>query len=59
MIFQAGEMVYVQDYFQQNIDISIPAKTEIKLHKYIIGIYQKQLKESLQTRELTISFFKK
>ena len=55
MIFQAGEMVYVQDYFQQNIDISIPAKTEIKLHKYIIGIYQKQLKESLQTRELTIS----
>mgnify|MGYP004662966817 FL=1 len=55
MIFQAGEMVYVQDYFQQNIDISIPAKTEIKLHKYIIGIYEKQLKESLQTRELTIS----
>lgn len=55
MIFQSGEIVYVQDYFQQNIDISIPAKTEIKLHKYIINIYEKQLKESLQTREIMIS----
>ena len=55
MIFQSGEMVYVQDYFQQNIDISIPAKTEVKLHKYIISIYEKQLKEPLQTREIMIS----
>ena len=55
MIFQVGETVYVQDYFQQNIDISIPAKTEIKLHKYIINIYEKQLKEPLQTREIMIS----
>ena len=55
MIFQVGETIYVQDYFQQNIDISIPAKTEIKLHKYIINIYEKQLKEPLQTREIMIS----
>lgn len=55
MIFQVGEIVYVQDYFQQNIDISIPTKTEIKLHKYIVKIYEKQLKEPLQTRTLTIS----
>lgn len=55
MIFQVGEVVYVQDYFQQNIDISIPAKTEIKLHKYIISIYEKQLKLPLQTREILIS----
>lgn len=55
MIFQVGEIIYVQDYFQQNIDISIPAKTEIKLHKYIISIYEKQLKEPLQTREILIS----
>ena len=55
MIFQVGETVYVQDYFQQNIDISIPAKTEIKLHKYIISIYEKQLKEPLKTREILIS----
>ncbi len=55
MIFQSGEMVYVQDYFQQNIDISIPTKTEIKLHKYIISIYEKQLKAPLQTREIMIS----
>ena len=55
MIFQAGENIYVQDYFQQNIDISIPQKTEIKLHKYIISIYEGQLKEPLQTRAITIS----
>ena len=55
MIFQSGDTIYVQDYFQQNIDISIPAKTEIKLHKYIISIYEKQLKEPLQTREIMIS----
>ena len=55
MIFLSNETVYVQDYFQQNIDISIPAKTEIKLHKYIINIYEKLLKEPLQTREILIS----
>ena len=47
MIFQSGETVYVQDYFLQNIDFSIPEKTEIKLHKYIINIYESQLKEPL------------
>ena len=55
MAFEADEILYVQDYFQQNIDISIPEKTEIRLHKYIIGIYEKELKESLQTRSITIS----
>lgn len=55
MIFQAGETIYVQDYFLQKIDISIPEKTEIKLHKYIISIYEKQLKESLQERTIMIS----
>ena len=55
MVFQVGETVYVQDYFQQDIDISVPAKTEIKLHKYIINIYEKQLKEPLKTREIKIS----
>ena len=55
MVFQADETLYVQDYFQQNIDISIPEKTEIKLHKYIISIYEKELKESLQTRSIMIS----
>ena len=55
MIYQEDEVLYVQDYFQQDIDISIPAKTEIRLHKYIIGIYEKELKESLQTRSIMIS----
>ncbi len=55
MAFVANETLYVQDYFQQNIDISIPEKTEEKLHKYIIGIYEKELKEPLQTRSIMIS----
>lgn len=55
MIFQSGETVYVQDYFLQKIDISIPKKTQIRLHKYIIGIYEKQLKEPLKQRAIVIS----
>ncbi len=55
MIFQSNEVIYVQDYFQQDIDISIPKKMEIKLHKYIIGIYEKELKQSLQSRAILIS----
>lgn len=55
MIFQVGEILYVQDYFLQNIDILIPKKTEIKLHKYIIGIYENQLKLSLKDRSIMIS----
>lgn len=55
MLFQAGETIYVQDYFLQNIDISIPDKTQIKLHKYIVGIYEGQLKEPLIKRAILIS----
>lgn len=55
MIFQVDETIYVQDYFLQDIDFAIPEKTQIKLHKYIINIYEKQLKESLKTRSIMIS----
>ncbi len=55
MIFQAEDMLYVQDYFQQDIDISIPVKTEIKLHKYIMGIYERELKQPLQARAILMS----
>ncbi len=55
MAFQVDESIYIQDYFLQDIDISIPQKIEIKLHKYIIGIYEGQLKEPLKKRALLIS----
>ena len=55
MIFEAEDSLYVQDYFQQDIDISIPTRTEVKLHKYIAGIYEKELKEPLQSRAILIS----
>lgn len=55
MAFVDDDTIFVQDYFQQDIDISIPAKTEEKLHKYIISLYEKELKEPLQTRSIMIS----
>ena len=55
MIFVSDDVIYVQEYFLQDIDISIPAKTETKLHKYIIGIYERELKAPLQTRQIMIS----
>ena len=55
MIFQVGEMLYVQDSFIQEIDIAIPNKIKIKLHKYIINIYEKQLKSTLNERAILIS----
>ena len=55
MIFQVDETLFVQDYFLQKIDISIPNKTQIRLHKYIIGIYEKELKLSLKERAIMIS----
>lgn len=55
MLFQSKETLYVHDYFLQKIDLSIPTKTEIKLHKYIIGIYEDQLKQSLKNRCVNIS----
>ena len=55
MAFQADETLYVQDYFLQKIDISIPNKTQIKLHKYIINIYENQLKAPLKGRAILIS----
>ena len=55
MIFQVDETLYVHDYFIQNTDISIPEKTLVKLHKYIIGIYESQLKASIKDRCINLS----
>lgn len=55
MIFQVGKTIYVQDYFLQKIDISIPDKTLVKLHKYIMNIYESQLKEPLKNRIISLS----
>ena len=55
MIFEDNETLFVQDYFLQKIDISIPEKTQIKLHKYIIGIYESQLKIPVKERSILIS----
>ena len=55
MIFEANEILYVQDYFTQKIDISIPEKVEARLHRYIIGLYEGQLKESVKNRSILMS----
>ena len=55
IIFQRNEILYLHDYFAKNISIILPKNTEIRLHKYIIGIYEQQLKENLQNRVIFIS----
>lgn len=55
MIFESNETIYVHDYFLQNVEVDIPSKTEIKLHKYIIGIYEEQLKAPIKDRAVLIS----
>lgn len=55
IIFQVDETIYVQDFFLQDLDFSIPHNTQVRLHKYIVNIYEKQLKESLKTRSIQIS----
>ena len=55
IVFQSDEIIYLHDYFAQRVDMIIPEKTQIKLHKYIIGIYENQLKESLNNRAILIS----
>lgn len=53
--FQADEMLYLHDYFIQKVEILIPTKTEIKLHKYIIKLYEEQIKASIKDRSILIS----
>ena len=55
IIFQSGETLYVHDFFTQKIDLSIPEKTQVKLHKYIINIYENLLKMQIKDRALLIS----
>ena len=55
MIFESDEILYVQDYFLQPIDISIPEKVEVRLHKYIISLYEGQLKETIKNRCIMLS----
>lgn len=55
IVFQSDEIIYLHDYFAQRVNLIIPEKVEIKLHKYIINIYENQLKESLNNRSILIS----
>ena len=55
ILFLADETVYLHDYFIQELEILIPPKIEAKLHKYIIGIYEEQLKMPLKERLIMIS----
>lgn len=55
IIFQAGDMIYLQDYFAQKVEIILPKSTGIKLHKFVIGIYEGQIKEPLKTRVIMLS----
>lgn len=55
ILFVENETIYLHDYFAQRISTILPENTEIRLHKYIIGIYEKQLKETLANRAIFMS----
>lgn len=55
LAFQKNEWIYLHDYFANKIDIMLPNNTEIKLHKYIIGLYEQMLKENISDRAVLIS----
>ncbi len=38
-----NSQVYIQDYFKEQINVSIPSNVELKLHKFIIEFYEAQL----------------
>ncbi len=55
ILFKENEIIYLHDYFAQRVSTILPKNTEIRLHKYIIGIYEKQLKETLENRAIFMS----
>lgn len=55
IIHISNETIHVHNYFLQQIDLQLPKKTEIKLHKYIINIYETQLKAPIKDRTVLIS----
>ncbi|MCQ2738724.1 MAG: tetratricopeptide repeat protein [bacterium] len=55
VVFEFNEIIYLQDYFAQKTDVILPQNVEIKLHKYIIETYEKQLKEPVNNREILLS----
>lgn len=55
LVFQKNETIYLHDYFAKRVDIMLPQNTAIKLHKYIINIYEQLLKETLSDRVILIS----
>ena len=38
-----NNQIYVQDYFKEQVDVSIPQNVALKLHQNIIDIYEAQL----------------
>lgn len=43
ILTKENNQIYVQDYFKEQIDVTIPQKVALKLHQNIIDIYEAQL----------------
>src|SRR5574344_480735 len=50
-----GNIIYVREYFKENLDVSVAVNIAQKLHKYIINIYELQLPLKPLERDFTIS----
>lgn len=43
ILMKDDNQIYVQDYFKEQVDVSIPQNVAVKIHQNIVDIYEKQL----------------
>ena len=50
-----NNQIYVQDYFKEQVDVTIPQNVAIKIHQNIIDIYEAQLPQKPLERTILLS----
>ena len=55
ILSQDGNMIYLQDYYKEIAENSIPANVAVKLHKSCVELYETQLPLKPMERDLLIS----
>ena len=54
-VYENAGTICVSDYFHSNVEILIPIKIKQKLHRYIVDMYNTQLREQPDKRVLKLS----
>lgn len=55
ILTQENSLIYVQDYFREQVDVSVAPNISQKIHKYIVDLYQTQLPLKPLERNVLIS----